>query len=164
MRALALQAAAHHGLDPETSRIEYGLDLRYAGQAFELPVWIEAVPHSATQLRTLFEGEHRGRYGYARAQLAVEVVNLRVRVVQPKVGAPLTPPMPAGTGAAPEWAEVHLGGQLVRAQFIAREALRVGDTVIGPAVIEEATATTLVPPNWHAICLPTGDLLLEHSA
>ena len=32
------------------------------------------------------------------------------------------------------------------------------------AASEEATAPTLVPPNWHAICLPTGDLLLEHSA
>ncbi len=164
LRGLAHQAAAENGLDPDSVRIEYGLDLRYGGQAFELPVWVEGdAPLAAAALRALFEDEHRARYGYARARLAVEVVNLRVRVVQPRGAAPISPPAPEGGDDAPEWADIRLGGAVAQARFSARDALRPGDRLAGPAVIEEGTATTFVPPNWHATCLPTGDLLLERA-
>jgi N-methylhydantoinase A len=163
MRELAEDAARHNGFDPARTRIEYGLDLRYAGQAFELPVWVAAEPHTAADLRARFEDEHRGRYGYARAKLKIECVNLRARVVQPKAAGAIHTPGAAATTAAPDYATVQLGGQTVRASFVAREALAPGEHLAGPAIVEEATATTLVPPGWSAKCLATGDMLLERS-
>ena len=113
----------------------------------------------------MFEAEHRARYGYARAKLQVECVNFRARVVQPKQGDTLRPPRPLQAGdMPPDYADVQLGGQTLRAAFFAREALQPGQRLSGPVVIEEATATTLVPPGWHATCLDTGDLLLERAS
>ena len=42
-----------------------------------------------------------------------------------------------------------------------KRALAPGARIDGPAVLEEPSATTLVPPGWFALCLPTGDLMLE---
>ena len=163
MRDLAEDAARRNGFDPARTHIEYGLDLRYAGQAFELPLWVAAEPHAASALRAMFEDEHRGRYGYARAKLKVECVNLRARVVQPKAAGAIHTPIAAAATTPREEASVQLGGRAELASFVARETLRPGDHQAGPAVVEEATATTLVPPGWSATCFATGDMLLERS-
>ncbi len=97
-----------------------------------------------------------GIENFLRARLLVEAVNLRVRVVQPRPSAPVNPPPPPGIGGEPDWADIQLGGKTQRARFSARDALRPGDRITGPAVTEEATATTLAPPGWRAACLPYG--------
>jgi N-methylhydantoinase A/oxoprolinase/acetone carboxylase beta subunit len=45
-----------------------------------------------------------------------------------------------------------------------REALPPGYRQEGPLIVEEATATTLVPPRWALSVLDSGDLTLERSA
>ena len=89
------------------------------------------------------------------------MVGYRTRLVRRAEGA-VIPPLPAGTEDRRETAPVTIGGQRMDATFVARESLPVGATLTGPAVVEEATATTLVPPGWTLTCLPAGDLLLEH--
>jgi 5-oxoprolinase (ATP-hydrolysing) len=39
--------------------------------------------------------------------------------------------------------------------------LAIGDKVTGPAVIEEAGATTVMPPGWRASVIGHGELMLE---
>jgi N-methylhydantoinase A len=112
------------------------------------------------RIRELFEEEHRSRYGYARATLKVEVVGYRVRVIREMEDTLLTP-MPTGNGPDPENVLVTIGGDRVAAQLIAREWLRPGACLDGPAIIEEGSATTFVPRGWLAECLPTGDLMLR---
>src|SRR5262249_62328630 len=43
----------------------------------------------------------------------------------------------------------------------ARETLRPGDRIAGPAVIAEQNATTVVEPGWQATLSPRGHLVLE---
>lgn len=162
LREEAVRLAEAAGLATDGWRAEMGMDLRYAGQAFEFTVWLGEAPLPAAEVRARFEGLHRERYGYTRAALPVEAVTYRVRVVRP---APpiLAPPAPVGTRAAApaEEGAVTLGGRAGTARFLAREALPAGSALRGPAVVEEASATTLVPPGWSLAVLPTGDLLLE---
>jgi N-methylhydantoinase A len=160
LRALASKAAGKNGLAPGSYDIALGLDMRYAGQAFELTIWADDAPAEPSKLRELFESEHSARYGYARPSLTVEVVSYRVRLARRSSGS-LRPPLPAGRGAPPEEIWATIGGQRLKTKFIARDALAVNATLAGPAVVEEPTATTLVPPGWRVQCLPTGDLLLE---
>jgi N-methylhydantoinase A len=164
LRDEAARVADAAGLPAGDWRAEMGLDLRYAGQAFEFTVWLGEAPLPAAEVRARFEALHRERYGYTRASLPVEAVTYRVRVVRP---APpiLAPPVPSGerTPQAEEGA-VTLGGRAGTAGFLARETLPAGFALRGPAVVEEASATTLVPPGWSLAVLPTGDLLLERGA
>ena len=42
-----------------------------------------------------------------------------------------------------------------------RETLALGDRVSGPAIIEEETATTLVPPGWSIEVIAGGHMSLS---
>ena len=163
LRRRAAEAATLNGLAPGDYELGIALDMRYAGQAFELTVWTDGRPSPAARLRALFEAEHRGRYGYARPRLGVEVVGYRMRVVQPNDAAVSTP-LPGGTGPAEETVPVTIGGADLPSRLVARDALRVGTVMEGPAVIEEPTSTSFVPPGWRAEVLASGDLLLRAGA
>ncbi|MCB8883717.1 hydantoinase/oxoprolinase family protein [Acidisoma cellulosilytica] len=154
------QTAIANGLGESGYDVQLGLDLRYAGQAFELTIWSDGSPVDAATLRGRFEAEHRARYGYARPQLAVEAVNYRARVLR-RNDAVITPPRPPEGEAKPEFGEISLAGRRVKAGFYARDAIGAGQVIAGPAVVEEATATTIVPDGWTCLCLDSGDLLLE---
>ena len=45
-----------------------------------------------------------------------------------------------------------------------RNGLEIGDAVAGPAIIEESTATTLVPPGWSATVIEGGHLSMTQEA
>lgn len=161
LRAECEHAAVTHGLDSGAYRIELGVDLRYAGQAYELTIWVGDATQSGAALCAAFHDLHRQRYGYAREALRIEAVNYRGRIVE-KVASDLTPAPPPAYGAPLlEEGSIHLNGSALAARFVAREALPVGFKLAGPGVIEEATATTVVPSGWECEVLSSGDLMLE---
>ena len=164
LRAEALDAAERFGVDQDACEVRLALDLRYAGQAYELTAWFDDLPADAAAIRAAFSEIHATRYGYAREQLPVEAVNYRIRAVQ-KIDANLLPPAP-DSGAEPvlSQGEVSLGGGTVTATFADRASLPPGFELIGPAIIEEPTATTVAPAGWRVRVLDTGDIMIEQVA
>jgi N-methylhydantoinase A len=128
-------------------RMERFLDMRYVGQAYEL-----MVPERGDFIRA-FHGEHELRYGYSDSARAVEVVNVRVRVVG--MTAPIDWPRyrlgkADSSGAIAVRRRVYFGGQHYDAPIYARETLHAGNRLTGPAIVSEYSATTVVPPGWSA--------------
>ncbi len=123
-------------------------ELRYAGQAFELPVDDENGPMSAAELRSAFEQAHETRYGYRDQQADVELVNLRASVwgeapaLEPRAHAGETP-------AQPERTPIVLGGERVDAALLRGEPVP-GTALEGPALFALPEATLLVAPGWSA--------------
>lgn len=155
--------AAELGLEAGSYEVETGVDLRYAGQGFELSVWVQdAGGDSAADLRSAFEEQHRRSYGYARDALAVQVVNRRARIVQRNTNKVSTPTTPRA-GATRETISITIDGRVRDTVFMERGLLATNETLDGPAVLEEATSTIFVPPGWQANRLETGDLLLTRS-
>lgn len=160
LAARCTRLAAEIGLEEGSYDVEMGLDLRYAGQGFELAVWEQdAGTCTANELRRAFEDQHRQSYGYARDALSVQVVNRRARIVQ-KNAESISTPTPPREGARRAAGTVTLNGQRLDATFVERGLVEIGERLSGPAVVEESTSTVFVPPGWTAECLPTGDLLL----
>jgi N-methylhydantoinase A len=166
-RALELEgrrAMAGEGFSAAKIRIERRLDLRYAGQAYEL-----SVP-AAGDFVAAFHRAHEARYGYHDAKRTVEIVNLRVRAtgVTEKPGLRKIATGPRSRGGAAVSARTRsrgtmdcvLDGKRCRAALIAREDLRGGDSLSGPAVISEYSATTLVPLGWSGRVDAYGQILL----
>ncbi|UXT85235.1 hydantoinase/oxoprolinase family protein [Agrobacterium tumefaciens] len=153
-------AAAENGLPAQGRAVQVGIDMRYAGQAFELTVWTDLAPLDAIGLRALFEAEHRVRYGYARETLGVEVVAYRLRLTH-DAGNLVQTPLPAGGGGDRERVEITVGGQTLTALSMARDGLACGEALEGPAILAEPSSTTFVPEGWRVTCLPSGDLLLK---
>jgi N-methylhydantoinase A len=133
-------------------RIRYDrtVAMRYEGQGFEL-----LVPY-AEDLAGAFHDAHRAAYGTAVAGAPVEAVTLRLEATIPRVDAP-TMTAPALRGEPVE-REVVFGPGRRACTFAGRAAVTGLD---GLAVIEEPTATTLVPPGWSARPGAGGALVLE---
>ncbi len=138
------------GFADDAIRLEQALDLRYKGQSFELTVPIDLYdPQAAVQG---FYQAHRRRYGYAREGEPVELVNLRVTARGLRLQAPLPqhPPAPSPDPAPARVGQTRLRfqGQTHDAAIYQRAALQPGHRLIGPALIVQEDATTVVPPGW----------------
>jgi N-methylhydantoinase A len=150
------------GLDPARAAFEREFDLRYAGQGYELRVplaglWRDALDSDAlARVRARFDEQHAKVHGHAAKEKAVEVVSYRVRV---RVAVPKYKPQAlAARAAAPPPADAIKGTRVVHFSADApvettiydREALGVGATFAGPAIVEQFDATTVVPAGWTA--------------
>ena len=116
-------------------------ELRYAGQAFELPIDAEPEPDPA-DLRAAFDRAHADRYGYADGDAELELVTVRVAAAVPGVAAT----EPATSPAA------DLGRRRMRFRDGWSEAsvLGAGEAAIeGPAIVELPGSTLVVPPGWN---------------
>ncbi len=134
------------------------VDVRYAGQGFEL-----RVPF-AQDFAKHFHAAHRRRYGYADEQRRVEVVNVRIRMVAATAPVPFSKKKLArGSGkqaiAKERW--VTFDGRAATAPVYRRELLRAGDQFAGPAVIAEYSATTVLPPNCRARVDARENIIIE---
>jgi N-methylhydantoinase A len=135
----------HEGFPAELARAERRLDLRYAGQSYELSVPLR------TDFRRLFHQEHEKAYGYAHAGRPMEIVNLRSRLVirmpKPRLGACATgnaDPARARVKTKPVW----FSGRFHSTRLYDRERLEAGTRIVGPAVVVEYSSTTVVPPDY----------------
>jgi N-methylhydantoinase A len=140
-----LREMADEGFAARTVRGERLLEMRYAGQAFELTVG------AAGDFVRAFHAAHEKRYGYADARRAVEVVNVRVRLTG-ATHKPSLPCMRPGKADASETVvdtrEAYFRGRKLATRVYDRARLRAGNRFAGPAIVMEYSATTVVPPGW----------------
>jgi N-methylhydantoinase A/oxoprolinase/acetone carboxylase beta subunit len=133
-------------------------DLRYVGQGYELTVDLPAGPVDAATtgaLRAVFDAAYARRYGYADPSAAVELVTVGVTVTGtgPDVRLPEHRPGTADPAEArktdrPAYFPETRG--FVRCPVFDRARLPVGARVAGPAIVEEAESTTVLPPGVTA--------------
>ncbi|MBG0790062.1 MAG: hydantoinase/oxoprolinase family protein [Desulfovibrionaceae bacterium] len=161
---LEAQAAAEleaEGVPNERMVHERLLDMRYAGQSFEITV--PFVP----DMREAFESLHEHRYGHRNAAKPVEVVNVRLRSRGRQDGpAPIR--RKPGTPTLPDNAVVGVQRAVFDsashdAAIIDRDALRPNNRFTGPAIVTEYTSTLVIPPKVTATVDPWSNLILETS-
>jgi len=163
-RCAALMAQESVALADVTRR--YFADVCYAGQAYHLEVpFAPDAPDPFAALSNAFHAAHDRTYGFAPAA-PVRLVNLRA---VHRVAAAFSPPQawtPNGRLPLRRRARIllpeHKAG--VDAAVYDRAALNVGDTVEGPAVIEQDDTTTLVTPGWRGRVDRLGHLVLERGS
>jgi len=110
-----------------------------------------------------FARRHAHFYGYRLDDRPVEWVALRViaRVPTPVRTPPRPRARPLAAVARQARRAARFGGREVLATCVDREALTPGQHFAGPALVEELSGTTLVPPHWSARVVQAGHLLLE---
>ncbi|MBI2371364.1 MAG: hydantoinase/oxoprolinase family protein [Deltaproteobacteria bacterium] len=153
------------GIDLDRREFLCAADMRYKGQAYEIEVPIDAVAlESVETLRRRFHDRHETVYRHADRGAAVELVNLRVRVVG------ITPPV---TVRLQDRAEGHgraepkgrrtllLRGQRLSATIYERAALRPGHRLPSPCIVEQDDTTTVILPGFAGRVDAYGNLVLE---
>jgi N-methylhydantoinase A len=156
LSARAMEELRRDGFSPDRIRVERSLDMRYAGQGYEIAVPCPMDPLEADglgQLRLAFDQRHKTMFGHAAPEEPVEIVSYRVR------GTGLVPHLelprfePGGTTLADALREnrrVRFDGTDVDCPIYQRERLDVGLTVAGPAILDQFDCTTVVCPGQVA--------------
>jgi N-methylhydantoinase A len=147
-RDLAAAAVAQLG---GRGRVQVTAHVRYAGQGAALRL------RCGPRLAAGFAREHARRYGFALPQ-AIEVVRLTARAETPARRLPAMAAASAARGPNAGSRRPPVGGPAI--PVVARADLR--RPLRGPLVVEEPTATTLVPRGWK-VALVGGALRLARS-
>jgi N-methylhydantoinase A len=164
MEADARRELAEYSASAEEIEWERHLEMRSRGQGFELRVPIQQARMKAEGERylvQLFEETHRARYGTSPANHNIEVVTFRLVARVAGSRGILDQLHPTGKSGNVEEGAMHFRGERQTCRFAWRESLGFGERLPGLAMVEEPTATTLVPPGWSAEVARTGALVLE---
>ncbi|MFB4315767.1 hydantoinase/oxoprolinase family protein [Actinomadura sp. 21ATH] len=155
----AAAALGREGFAAGAGRLARTADLRYYGQAFE--VRVPAPPGEVTgafraEVVRRFHDAHESLYGYCHRddpRHPVEWVNYRVSGIGP-IERPRPRERPPGdkdaSRARTGTRRVHFGDDWADTPVYDRARLAPGDTVEGPAVIEEFGSTLPLHPGFRA--------------
>jgi N-methylhydantoinase A len=148
------------GFEPSNLVVFPGCDVRYEGQAFELPISIDLESATAETIAERFHAAHLRRYGFSFEGESVEIVNYRLKVVIPRGGKAVVGAVPRSGPLRVDKGSLLIAGKAHSVDFVKSETL--GEELIsGPAVIEADTSTCFVPEGWTARRIESGSLLLE---
>jgi N-methylhydantoinase A len=160
---------AERGIETNATRVALPVDMRYAGQNYELSVPLPACPVTRETIDGLaagFAAAHERLYGFVAEDEPMQLVTFRAEATGIVRKADLRP---AG-GAGPDPSPVQVGcrdvwlretGAFVSCPLYDRDRLLAGNRIEGPAIVEQMDATTLVVPGATAKVDPYLNLLLE---
>jgi len=114
-------------------------------------------------VRSAFEALHQRRFGFTSPSTALMVEALAVEAVG-HTDAGGAPDLGAGAETKPEplaTLAVRMAGAEHAAPVFDRATLPIGGEVAGPAIVREATGTTVIEPGWRAVVDPHLNLVLE---
>ncbi|MEO8132611.1 MAG: hydantoinase/oxoprolinase family protein [Betaproteobacteria bacterium] len=168
LEAEAQRWIAHEGALLGKPQFAATADMRYAGQAFDLPVVIpEALRRrpAAAKLVELFHLEHEKIYGFRDLDSAIEITTERMRVTGriPPIRLPELGRAKRGAAAAASGRRVFHRGRFLAVPVYLRRELGRGQSVDGPAIVEQEDCTIWIIPGWSAAVDRIGNLILKAS-
>lgn len=143
------------------------IEARYVGQNFEVRVEGDIMNRAA--FIGAFYQVNEEVYGYHVEDREIEIVNVRIEAIgQTAASLEQPPPRPGSCEEARIGTRnVHMGaeaGGWAEASVYDREKLPSGATIAGPAVVEELTATTVLPKGWTASIDAWRNIILTRKA
>jgi N-methylhydantoinase A len=172
LRAQAAAWFAQEHIEASAQRQTCTVDMRYAGQNYELPVALPDGPLDSATLTALAEGfaaAHRRMYGFVADGEAVQLVTFRIEATGVVRKAELRPRDLAGADASAAlqghrdvWLPEAAGH--VPMPIYAREKLLPGNRFAGPAIVDQMDSTTVVLPRQAARVDAYDNLILEDAA
>ncbi len=158
MRAEATGLLEADGIAGERIRHRVTLDMRYSGQSFTLAVPWDDASTEWTPLRRAFDARHEETFGYADTENDAEIVNIRLVTL----GLVDKPDLAFRTEAVGdglrETRPVWFDDDWADCPIYDRDGIAAGVTFEGPAIVEEAGGTTVVPPGWRVRVHASGAL------
>ena len=152
------------GVDEADLTIEFEVDIRYAGQAFEVPLTIDEAILDADGIEGIlarFDEEHNRLFTF-NMDTPHEIVNLRAVALGKAPDLPAAE-LPKGDGD-PSAAKIRdhtlwMDGKEQAAVIYDRARLRQGDIIPGPAIVTEMDSTTLIETGCVATVDASGNIL-----
>ena len=172
LRDTARSLLDRDGVDPHKQYVELRADLRYVGQSYELTISLgQASRDDWRGIAGIFHSAHQTRFGHCNEHAPLEIVSFSVvglgAVDRPK----LTPIANACAAAAAvpvatrsvffETDTMGAAGAWHPSAIYNRAALCSGNTITGPAIIDEVSATTVLYPGDSCTVHENGSLMVQ---
>ncbi|MDJ0657270.1 MAG: hydantoinase/oxoprolinase family protein [Xanthomonadales bacterium] len=167
----ALTQLKSSGVSEERTSLRFMAECRYAGQGYELTVEVPAPPVDESWIARVVEAFHRA---HERAYLRrfedkpVMIINVGLAAIG-AVTALRSDTIAAGSQHPEPSARIDQrtvsfldghGSRPFEARFYRRAALKAGNVLAGPAVIEQPDTTTVLPPGSTARVDALGNLII----
>jgi N-methylhydantoinase A len=154
---------------PAARRVAFTVDMRYAGQNYELSVPLPEGTVNAAAIEELaagFASAHRQLYGFVAEEDPVQLVTFRAEATGIVRKAELRRSSDGGPDprrAMGGWRDVWLreAGGFVSCPLYDRDRLAAGNRIEGPAIVEQMDATTFLPTGAVATVDPYLSLVME---
>ena len=147
---------------------EFAADLRYQGQAFELPLSFDGEAldvHALTALVDEFHLRHRTLNGYDMPDQPVEIVTMRLGLSDPPQDFSTSPQPDAindlETAVVLRRKVWFTSTGFVDTPVYDRSKLGPGHHFAGPAIVEQTDSTTVVPPDTTVSVDAHGNILIH---
>ena len=155
--------------EPRDAVIERTADVRYHGQDYSLEISVaeKSGTVGARELwQSRFAAAYRELYGKVDDDNAIELASIRVYARQSAPAPAIPSPAPGNPAAAKGKREVYFSGlqAYVTTPVYERDALTIGQVIVGPAIVEERVSTTAVGPGDRLSVGPAGALVIELAA
>ena len=139
--------------------VVHKIHLRYQGT--DSPLIVDY--GSYDEMLNAFEAVHQQRFGFVSKDRALIVGTASVEVIgtMERVSEEVLTTQQAPTPEPVAQSTIYSDAAEHQTPLWQREHLRPADQVEGPAVILEATGTTVIEPGWRAELMNSGQLLLE---
>ncbi|HEY7579191.1 MAG TPA: hydantoinase/oxoprolinase family protein [Acetobacteraceae bacterium] len=141
--------------------------MHHVGQGFEIRVDLPSGVIDVAAMREAFFARYRQEYGYVDRETPIEATDWYIVATlggAPTVSLRLYPRQREEGGHVNRPAYLPEAGGMVATPVIDRGSLQAGNSLPGPALIEEAECTTLVLPGDTAVATSHGNLVIDIGA
>jgi N-methylhydantoinase A len=138
-------------------------DLQYQGQTHVMRVTVTSPGFDPADVLQSFERVYRERFDVDLSEMRPMLAALRTTVIGRRARSDgVTPVADAAPRDRPHaHRPVWFAGQWLDTPIVARDALRPGDTLAGPLVVEQLDTTTVVEPGDTAAIDAQGNLVIS---
>jgi N-methylhydantoinase A len=158
MKSDASKSLSEAGFGPDKQTHTFTVDMRYVGQSYTLSVPMDENAADWDGVRKAFAQRHTETFGHADENNDAEIVN--IRLVSLGIVDKPTLAFTSGDGKdlIVEERKVGVGDGWTDCPIYNRDRMQAGFSLVGPAIIEEAGGTSIVPPDWKVTVLEAGSL------
>jgi N-methylhydantoinase A len=170
-QALAQQEAdgramlARENVDIEAVRIIRSADMQFQGQSHLLNIPLKSAEPTLESLHQLFEQAYWDRFEVSLPEIHPVLVNLHTAVLGRRPSIDLASlAQPHSVAQTVKTRAVWFANGETQTPIFRREHLASGQTLEGPAIIEQLDTTTVLPPRSHTLVDPSGNLIVSVEA
>lgn len=159
------ESVSKEGIAEKDISYQRSADMRYTGQEYTINVPVLAATDLATT-KSNFHAAYQLRYGHSNPVAPVEFVNLRVAALGAVKKFAQSNGMSRSNDDIKDLGERNavFNGVAYKTPILSRDSLAAGFSSNGPVIIEEHSATTVVPPDWLVEVDAQGNILMRRGA
>jgi len=159
------ESVSKEGIAEKDISYQRSADMRYTGQEYTINVPVLAATDLATT-KSNFHAAYQLRYGHSNPVALVEFVNLRVAALGAVKKFAQSNSMSRTNDDIKDLGERNavFNGVAYKTPILSRDRLAAGFSSNGPVIIEEHSATTVVPPDWLVEVDAQGNILMRRGS